>query len=89
MANVAVATRFSYGAFPHCSVQWGSRIVTSASIGIDFPVTFNTVLAMVATHSTNDLSDYKALALYNITNASFQVVTETYQIGIRYVSIGR
>ena len=74
---------------PHCSVQWGSRIVTSASIDVDFPITFNAVLAMVATHSTNDLLDYKALALYNITNASFQVVTEKYQIGIRHIAIGR
>ena len=36
---------------------------------------------MVATHSTNDLSDYKALALYNITKDTFQIATEQYQIG--------
>ena len=57
-------------------------------MSVDFPVTFNTVLTMVATHSTSDLSDYKALALYNITNATFQIVTEKYQIGIRYVAVG-
>ena len=74
--------------FGNLIIQWGSRIVTSASIGVDFPVTFNTVLTMVATHSTSDLSDYKALALYNITNATFQIVTEKYQIGIRYVAVG-
>ena len=70
-------------------VQWGSRISTSASENITFPIAFDTVFAAVATHSTTSSSDYKALALYNITNTTFQVATETYQIGIRYISIGR
>ena len=69
--------------------QWGNRIITSASIGADFPVTFNAVLTMVATHSTNDLSDYKVLALYNVTKDAFQIATKQYQIGIRYIAIGR
>ena len=69
--------------------QWGSRISTSASENITFPIAFDTVFAAVATHSTTSSSDYKALALYNITNTTFQVATETYQIGIRYISIGR
>ena len=69
--------------------QWGNCIAYSNSEKKLFPLIFNKVFAMVAVHSTGSVSDYKAFALYEITSTGFQVATETYQIGLRYVAIGQ
>lgn len=75
--------------FGNLIIQWGNRLIYSADEITSFAVNFNETYAVGAVHSTSTESDYKAFAIYDVTNKNFKVTTSTYQIGVRYIAIGR
>ena len=86
IANVAVATRFSYGAFPHCTEQWIKSSLSGAQTKIEYyPIAFiSTCYGIVIA----DAFGYNQVGAEVLNNTSFRVYTIS-DIGYFALIIGK